>query len=83
VRVVVAAVSTAGVDENHLTTGSQGLMTVSNSMGSWNNLPSRAERDEVAAAAVAGDGDAHKHWSTKTTEAERVLLLWRVQYLKL
>lgn len=36
-RVVVAAVSTAGVagdDENHLTTGSQGLMAVSNSMSS-------------------------------------------------
>ena len=33
-RVVVAAESTAGVDENHLTRGSQGLMNVSNSMGS-------------------------------------------------
>ena len=82
-RMVVAAVSTAGVDENHLTTGSQGLMTVSNSMDSWNNLRSRAEHDEAAAAAVAGDGDAHKHWWTKTTEAEKVLLLWRAQYLKL
>lgn len=84
-RVVVAAVSTAGagadVDENHLTTGLQGLMSVLNSTGSWNNFLSRTEHDETAAA--AGDGDAHKHWSRKTTEAEMVLLLWRTQYLKL
>jgi hypothetical protein len=73
VRVVVAAVSTvgvAGVDESHLTTGSQTLMAVSSSMSLWNNLPSWTER-----AAAAGDGDAHKHSSTKTTEAEKVLLL--------
>ena len=82
-RVVVAAVSTAGVagvDENHLTIGSQKLMAVSNSMSLWNNLPSWTEHEEAAAA--AGD-DAHKHLSTKTTEAEKVLLLWRTQNLKL
>ena len=87
-QVVVAEVSTvgvAGVDENHLTTGSQGLMAVSNSMSSWNNLPPRTEHDETAAvaAAVAGDGDAHKHSSTKTTEVEKVFLPWRAQYSKL
>lgn len=86
-QVVVAAVLTvgvAGVDENHLTTGSQGLVAVSNSMSSWNNLPPRTEHDETAAAAaVAGDGDVHKHSSTKTTEVEKVFLLWRVQYSKL
>ena len=86
-RMVVAAVSTAGVagvDENHLTTGLQGLMAVSNLMNSWNNLPSKTEHDETAAvAAVAGDGDAHKHSSTKTMEAEKVFLLWGVPYLKL
>jgi hypothetical protein len=82
VRVEVAAVSTAGVagvDENHLTTGLQGLMAVLNSMSLWNNLPSKTEHDEAAAAA---DGDAHKHSLTKTTEAEKVLLLWRTPYLK-
>lgn len=80
---VVAAESTAGVagvDENHLT-GSQGVMSVSNSMSSWNSLPSRTEHDEVAVA--AGDGDAHKHSSMKTTEAEKVLLFLRTQYLKM
>jgi hypothetical protein len=74
VRVVVAAASTvgvAGVDESHLTTGSQTLMAVSSSMSLWNNLPSWTEH----AAAAGGDGDAHKHSSTKTTEAEKVLLL--------
>ena len=70
----------AGVDENHLMTGLQGLMTVSNSMSSWNNLRSRTGHDEAAAA---GDGDAHKHSLTKTKEAEKVLLLWKAQYLKL
>lgn len=80
-RVVVAAVSTvdvAGVDESHLTTGSQRLMAASNLMSSWNNLPSWSEH----AAAAAGDGDAHKHSSTKMTEAEKALLLWKAQYLK-
>ena len=79
----MAAVSTAGVagvDENHLMTGLQGLMTVSNSMSSWNNLRSRTGHDEAAAA---GDGDAHKHSSTKTTEVEKVFLLWRAQHSKL
>jgi hypothetical protein len=73
VRVAVAEVSTvdvAGVDESHLRTGSARLMAVSNSMSSWNNLPSWAEH-----AAAAGDGGAHKHSSTKTMEEEKVLLL--------
>ena len=80
-RVVVAAVSiadVADVDESHLKTGSQKLMAVSNSMRSWNNLPPWTEL-----AAAADGGDAHKHSSTKTTEGEKILLLWRAQYLKL
>ena len=80
-REVLAVVSTAGVDEIHLTIGSHLLMAVSNSMSLWNNLPPRTEHDEAAAA--GGDGGGHKHSLTKTTEAEKVLLLWKVQYLKL
>lgn len=53
-------------------------MAVLNSMSLWNNFPSKAEHDEVAAA---GDGDVHMHSLTKTTEAEKVLLLWRTPYL--
>jgi hypothetical protein len=84
VRVVVAAVSTvgvgvAGVDESHLTGCSQG---VSNWMSPWDNLPSRTGHDESVAAA-AGDGDARKHLSTRMMVAEPVLLIWRMQNLKL
>lgn len=65
-RVVVAAVSIVGVDENHLMTCSQGLMAVSNSKSLWNSLPSRRED----AAAV---GDVHRHSLTRTMKAQQLL----------
>ena len=52
-------------------------------MSPWNSLPSRrTEHDESVAVAAAGGGDAHKHSSTRMTEVEQVLLIWRTQNLK-